>query len=101
MVNLSPNQQFTNLQNLTFSSVISYAVNIVLIVAAIILFFILIGGGIAVIISGGKSDSKGSQRGQQAVTGALIGLVIVFGAWAIMTLVNEFFGVNILYMNFP
>lgn len=101
MVNILPNEQFTNLQNLSFSSIISFAINMILIVTSIILFFILIGGGIAVIVSGGRNDSKGSAKGQQAVTGALIGLLIVFGAWAIMSLINAFFGVDITHLQLP
>jgi len=101
MINIAPNNQFTNLQNISFSNIVALAINFLLIITAIILFFILIGGGVAVIVSGGKSDSKGSARGQQAVTGALIGLLIVFGAWAIMTLLGEFFGIDLLHLTIP
>ena len=86
---------FSNVTTMSFADIISYAIQLILVVTAVILFFILILGGIAVIVSGG-GDSQGSTRGRQAVTAAIIGLVIVFGAWAIVQLIEVFFGVTIL-----
>ncbi|KKR01070.1 MAG: hypothetical protein UT24_C0007G0032 [Candidatus Woesebacteria bacterium GW2011_GWB1_39_12] len=71
-----------------------------LVVTAIILIVILVAGGIAVMTSGGGDPQK-KAGGQKAVTGAIIGLMIVFGAWAIINLVNLFFGINILQLNIP
>lgn len=45
-------------------------------------------------MSGGDKAGTESARGQ--ITAALVGLVIVFSAWAIATLVGAVFGVNIL-----
>jgi hypothetical protein len=86
---------FENLSSFSMATLISYAIQLILVVTAVILFFILILGGIAVIISGG-GDSQGATRGRQAVSAAIIGLVIVFGAWAIIQLIEVFFGVTIL-----
>lgn len=99
-INIQPGGQFGGLNNITISNIISAGIQILLIVTAIILLFVLIGGGIAVITSGG-GDSQRQARGQQAVTAALIGLLIVFGAWAIINLINIFFGINILQLNIP
>jgi hypothetical protein len=100
-ININPNSQFSNLTNLHFQNVISFAINFLLVATAIILFFIIIGGGIAVILGGARGDKQASAKGTTAVTSALIGLLIVFGAWAIMTLLGEFFGVNLLQLNLP
>ena len=101
IVNINPSGGFTNLNNVDFQTIITAAIYFVLMVTAIILFFILIGGGIAVILGGARGDQKATGRGQTAITSALIGLLIVFGAWAIMTLIGEFFGVDILRLNVP
>ena len=99
-VNITPGGQFSGLNNITIANIISALIQLTLIAAALIFFFILILGGIAVITSGGGDPQKTS-RGQQAVTGALIGLVVVFGAWAIINLVSVFFGIDLLQLNIP
>ena len=98
-INLGASNQFTNLNNITISSIISALIILVLIVAAIVFFFILVIGGIRYITSGGDKAQTEAARGQ--ITAALIGLVIVFAAWAIISLVNAFFGINILSLDVP
>ena len=100
-ININPSSQFQNLSNLRFQSIISFAISLILIVTAVILFFIIIGGGIAVILGGAKGDKQATAKGTTAVTSAVIGLLIVFGAWAIMTLIESFFGVNLLQLSIP
>ena len=99
-LNLQPGGQFSGLNTITFANIISAVIQLILIVVAIILLFILMGGGIAM-MAGGGGNPQNAERGRQAVTGAIIGLIIVFGAWAIINLVNIFFGVNILRLNIP
>jgi hypothetical protein len=101
-INVVPNSQFANLTNFSPSSLVSIAISFLLIITSIILFFVLIGGGVAVILSGGsEGNPQAAQKGQNAVTGALIGLLIVFGAWAILSLLQNFFHVNLLQLNLP
>jgi len=85
---------FTNLTTLSFANLISYAIQLVLIVAAVLFFFLLVLGGIKWITSGGDKGQTEGARNQ--ITAALVGLVIVFAAWAIVQLVETFFGVSIL-----
>jgi hypothetical protein len=59
----------------------------------------LLLGGMQWILSGGDKASTESARGK--ITAALIGLVIIFSAWAIATLINSIFGVNILNLTIP
>lgn len=99
-INMNPGSQYSNLSNISFQGIISIAISFLLIITAIILFFVIIGGGVAVILSGG-GNKQGTERGRNAITAGLVGLLIVFGAWAIMTLLEAFFGVNLLTFNLP
>ena len=98
-INLGAGGQWTNLNNITISSIISALVILVLVVAAIVFFFMLVIGGIRWITSGGDKAQTETARNQ--ITAALIGLVIVFASWAIINLVNTFFNINILSLNIP
>ena len=100
VINLEPpvNSGFTNLTNLEFPEIISNLIGLVLVIAAIIFFFVLVIGGIKWILSGGDKAQTEAARNQ--ITAALVGLVIVFAAWAITQLLEAFFDVNILHLNF-
>ncbi len=98
-INLAPQGEFANLSEINFTSMVSAVLLIVLILAALAFLFMLILGGIRYITSGGDKGSTESARSQ--ITAALIGLVIVFAAWAIVSLVSTFFGINILSLNIP
>jgi len=94
-INLSPGTGLAaNLETLTIGGIISAAILLILIIAAVVFFFILIIGGIRWITSGGDKAQTEAARNQ--ITAALVGLVIVFAAWAIVQLIQVFFGVNIL-----
>ncbi len=98
-INLAPRGQFTGLNNITIGNIIAAIIILVLVIAALIFFFMLVWGGVKYIMSGGDKAQTEAARGQ--ITAALIGLVIVFAAWAIINLVNLFFGINILQLNIP
>lgn len=82
------------LTNLTATGIISGAISLVLILVALVFFFILIIGGLKWVTSGGDEKKVGAARAQ--ITNALIGLAIVFAAWAIMKLIGVVFGIDIL-----
>jgi len=67
-------------------------INLVLILAVVVFFFLLLLGGIQWITSGGDKESLAKAQGK--ITSALIGIVIVFSAWAILNLVKYFFGLS-------
>lgn len=96
-INIMPQGQFSNLGQVTIASIVSALVILVLIVAALVFFFMLVIGGVRYITSGGDKGQTEAARGQ--ITAALIGLVIVFAAWAIINLINIFFDINILSLN--
>ncbi|HUW24584.1 MAG TPA: hypothetical protein VMW04_03045 [Patescibacteria group bacterium] len=90
---------FEGLLNITLVSILQGAIRLVLIAAAIIFFFVLVIGGIQWITSGG--DKAGTETARKRITNALIGLAIVFAAWAIIALIQALFGVNILNLQIP
>lgn len=80
---------------------ISALVGVLLIIAALMAFFFLILGGIQWITSGG--DKAGMEAARNKITHAVVGLVIVGAAWAIMILIQNFLGVQIIggTLSFP
>lgn len=73
---------------------ISGAIGMALIAAALAAFFYLILGGFQWITSGG--DKAGTEAAREKITAAFIGLAIVITAWAIMKLIETFFGITII-----
>ena len=98
-INLKPTGTFSNLGDLTVPSLIGGLIRLTVVVAAIIFFFILVIGGIRWIASGGDKAQTEAARNQ--ITAALVGLVIVFAAWAILALIKTFFGVDIFSLTIP
>lgn len=96
-IDLKPKGQFAPLGNLEPANIISALIRLLLVVAAIVFFFMLVLGGIQWILSGGDKQKTEAARNQ--ITAALVGLVVVFSAWAIAQLINALFGVNILDLN--
>ena len=84
---------FANLSGLTIGPIIQGLITMALIIAAIVFFFMLVIGGIKWITSGGDKAQTEGARNQ--ITAALVGLVIVFAAWAITQLLGTFFGIEI------
>src|SRR3990167_7455887 len=86
-------EKLTVIEGLTVPQLISGLITMALAIAAIVFFFMLVIGGVKWIMSGGDKASTEGARNQ--ITAALIGLVIVFSAWAISQLLGTFFGVSI------
>lgn len=74
--------------------VIRAIIRFILIVAFVLAFIFLIIGGIRWITAGG--DEKGVAGARGMITGALIGLVVVLVAFALIRLVETFFGFDII-----
>ncbi len=90
---------FNGLTGLQVPDIISGLIKAALVVAAVVFFFILVIGGIRWIASGGDKSATEGARSQ--ITAALIGLVIVFAAWAIVALIQTFFQINIFNLALP
>jgi TRAP-type C4-dicarboxylate transport system permease small subunit len=79
-------------QGLELGDIVGGFLRLILVIAALVFFFILVMGGINWIISGGDKAKTEGARNQ--ITAALVGLVIVFSAWAIASLIGTFFGIE-------
>lgn len=99
-INLVPSDSnFSGLNGITVSGIISGLITLILVVAAVVFFFMLIIGGLRWILSGGDKASTEAARSQ--ITAALIGLVIVFAAFAIAQLVSSLFNISIFSLALP
>ena len=98
-IDISPKGKFANLGALTIGGIVSGLVRLILVIAALVFFFILIIGGIRWIASGG--DKAQTENARNQITAALVGLVIVFAAWAIVKLIQTFFGIDIFSLDIP
>jgi hypothetical protein len=66
----------------------------VFVISGIILFVLIIFGGLTMIISSGSGDAKKVEQGQQALTSAMIGMVIIFCAFWIIKIIEFVTGVK-------
>lgn len=90
---------FDSVTGITVQGVLVFAINGILIAAGIIAFFFLLIGGVQWILAGG--DKEGTEKARKKITNALIGLAIVFSAYALAFLVEAIFGVDILTFEIP
>ncbi len=65
-------------------------------IAGILALILLIFGGFGFIISAGSGDAKGMEKGKQAITGALIGLILIVLSASIVSLVGIITGQKLL-----
>ena len=99
-INLNEVQpQWQGLSNITINAILVFAINGVLIASGIVAFFFLLWGGMQWILAGG--DKEGTDKARKRITAALIGLAIVFSAYALAILVKSVFGVDILKFTIP
>lgn len=101
-INLQPpsGNQFASLGSLKAGDIVSALARIFIVVAAVVFFFYLVIGGIRWIMSSG--DKAATEAARNQITAALIGLVIVFAAWAIIQLISVFFGgINLFNLTIP
>ena len=87
-------ETFGNLEKLTIPSIISGSISLIMLVVALVFFFMLVWGGLRWVTSQGEEKAVAAARAQ--ITNALIGLAIVFAAWAIMKLIDLVFGIKII-----
>ncbi len=70
------------------------------IVAGIILLIFLISGGFSIISASGKGLTEGVEKGTKAITGALIGFLILFASYWIIQIIEKVTGLNIFGSSF-
>ena len=67
------------------------------VIGALVFFFMLLIGAVQWIVSGGDKNSVEAARGR--ISQALIGLVILFAVFAVVKLIESFFGISILVLD--
>lgn len=78
---------------------LSAGFTVAVVLAALFVFVMLIMGGYAWITAGGDKAKVEEARGR--ITNAIIGLAIVAAAWALMTVISNFFGVDFGRLELP
>jgi type IV secretion system pilin len=94
--------QFSKLCNLNANNIggiIGAGVTFVLVIVTIVALFYLIWGGFSWITSGGDKSKVDSAR--QKLTAAIIGLVIAFLAFFVLSLALSFFGLSLTNLTLP
>lgn len=86
--------QLTKVSTFSIIDIIRGIIQFILVAAFVLAFIMLLIGGIRWITAGG--DEKGVEKARGQITAALIGLVIVLVAFALIKLVETFFGVSII-----
>lgn len=80
----------------TVGSFVSVITQNIFTIAGLIALILLIFGGFQYIVSAGSGDTKQLEKGKQAITGALIGLVLIFCSFWIIQLLEIVLGIKIL-----
>lgn len=79
--------------------IINALITLVFIVGFLIAFFFLVFGGVKWIMSGG--DKQATQSAREMITAALVGVAIIAFSWALIMLLQTFFGISILNFTIP
>lgn len=91
-IDVEPRGDIDKIQNI--GDLISAAIGAAFLIAFLLVFVMLVWGGIQWITSGG--DKENTQKARDRITHALVGLAIIAGAWALMKVIEFFFGIDIL-----
>jgi hypothetical protein len=96
------NPALGNLGNLSgtefFSRFLPAIIGIFFVAGVLIFFFMLILGAIQWITSGG--DKQALEGARSKISNALIGLLVLFASYAIVALIETFFHIKILSLDF-
>ena len=80
-----------------FSKFISSLIGLGLLIGSLIFFLYLVLGAIQWISSGG--DKTALEGARSKITNAIIGLIILLSVFALLKLIETFFGINILTLD--
>lgn len=94
-----PNTLSTTKGTSFLQKILQLGISLALVIGAIIFFFMMLAGGINWITGGG--DKPKMESAQKQITHSLIGLAILFSAFAIIKLVGSLFGIDLLKITLP
>ena len=80
-----------------FQDLLPRIVGLAFVVGVLIFFFIMITGAIQWITSGGDKAAVEGARGK--ITNAVVGVVILLSLFALLKIIEDFFGINILVLD--
>jgi UDP-N-acetylmuramyl pentapeptide phosphotransferase/UDP-N-acetylglucosamine-1-phosphate transferase len=80
-----------------FQDLIPRMVGLAFVVGVLIFFFIMVVGAIQWISSGGDKTAVEGARGK--ITNAIVGVVILLSTFALLKVIEDFFGINILTLD--
>jgi hypothetical protein len=86
----APGKSFT-----TIGSFVSVIVQNAFVLAGVIAFLLLVVGGFGMIASAG-GDSKKAEQSKQAITAAVLGLVVIIGSFWIVQVLEKLTGLTLL-----
>jgi hypothetical protein len=85
------------------ASALSHLLNtlilLILVIGGITFVFMLLFGGYQWITSGG--DKEGLAKAKNRITHAVVGLIILFSIFALLSLFGDFLGINLTSFNLP
>lgn len=99
IIDLLPQGQFTPLGEINIYGLINTSVQLLLIFSSVLFVFNILIGGIKFILSQGEKDKR--NQASRQILNAFIGITIIFGTWAIMGFLSQFFGINLLNFQIP
>lgn len=79
----------------SIGSLISALLPNIFMIAGVIFVILLIFGGFSVIMNAGKGDSKGTSKGKEMITWAMVGFILIFAAYWIIEIISYITGINI------
>jgi len=80
-----------------FQRLLPALISIALVLGVVVFFFMFLSGAVSWITSGG--DKAKTEIAKSRLTNAIVGLVILLSFFAIINLIELFFGVNLLRLN--
>lgn len=89
--------EFTPLLAYTPAMFLRTVLNLMLGIAGVVSFIFLLWGGLQWILAGG--DKEGTEKARKKITSALIGLAIVFSAYALLYILRALFNINLIEVN--
>lgn len=80
-----------------FQEFIPKLITLALIIGVVIFFFTLVMGAIKWITSGG--DKQAVESAREKIASALVGLIVLFAAFAVLELLEHFFSITLLALD--
>lgn len=80
-----------------FNDLLPRLIGLSFVIGIVIFLFFMVLGAIQWIISGGDKAALEGAKGK--ITNAIVGIIILFSIFAILKIVEDFFGIDILSLN--